>query len=134
VERCFQQQDSGSPLGVAAVSAKNVWIIGQAQDKQGRERGSIQHWNGKKWTVYHPIRNGDNQQLYAITAVSAKNIWVVGGDSNYDSVDGLINHWNGTKWASVSLPAGPDFLSDVAGSSANNVWVAGEEVFGDGGD
>ena len=129
-------------VGVAALSAKSLWIISRSLDLQGRDHGSIEHWNGKKWIAFSPTWDSSVERLYAIAAVSSRNVWVVGGNPSPSGGPSLVEHWNGSRWTRIAVPSDPtshlfgppDLLTDVAASSANNVWVAGETGFGDGGD
>jgi hypothetical protein len=53
---------------VAAISATNVWAVGNA----------IEHWDGRRWTQTATISGKTFAPLAAITAVSADDIWMVG--------------------------------------------------------
>jgi hypothetical protein len=55
---------------VAAISATNVWAVGNA----------IEHWDGRRWTQTATIGGKTFAPLAAITAVSANDIWMVGAD------------------------------------------------------
>ena len=121
-------------LGVAALSANDVWAVGWAQDPNGPQfvkRTLIQHFNGSTWDIVSsPNRSGDTlSQLYSVTAVSANDAWAVGSSLNGNLPSRtLIQHWNGTQWSIVSSPS-PDKqfneLRGVAAVSANDVWAVG---------
>ena len=104
--------------GVAAISAQNVWAVGE-----GSGSTLIEHWNGTKWGV---VTSPNMGQLTAITAISATNIWAVGGLSQT-----LVEHWNGVKWSIVRSPnpgtiAGEfNVLNSVTAVAANNIWAVG---------
>jgi len=103
--------------GVAAISAKNVWAVGQ-----GSGNTLIEHWNGTRWSV---VTSPNGGQLTAISAISATNIWAVGGLSQP-----LVEHWNGVKWSIVRSPnpgttSGANVLDSVTAIAANNVWAVG---------
>lgn len=103
--------------GVAAISANNVWAVG---DSSGNTL--IEHWNGSKWSV---VTSPNMGQLTAITAISATNIWAVGGIAQP-----LVEHWNGMRWSIVHSPnpgttSGANVLNSVTAVAANNVWAAG---------
>lgn len=121
-------------LGVAALSANDVWAVGWAQDPNGPQfvkRTLIQHFNGSTWDIVSsPNRSGDTlSQLYSVTVVSANDAWAVGSSLNGNLPSRtLIQHWNGTQWSIVSSPS-PDKqfneLRGVAAVSANDVWAVG---------
>jgi hypothetical protein len=107
--------------GVAAVSARNAWVVGQTASSGTL----IEHWNGTAWQRV-PSPSGPHSSLSHIAAVSARSAWAVGNSS---SGGALIEHWDGTAWklfrpgcCSASLALS---LSDVAASSARNAWVVG---------
>lgn len=81
----------GSELaGVAAVSARGAWAVGNAGIFTGRRSTLILRWNGSTWRQVPsptPARGG---VLDGVAAVSAASAWAVGG--------GLILSWNGTTW------------------------------------
>lgn len=127
--------------GVAAVSANNVWAVGNIErDPRSGIKTLIEHWDGKQWSII-PSPNvgmGDNV-LYGLTALSTENIWAVGHfDPSFDAnhvpkhwppSQAIIEHWNGSQWSLVSSPglgASDNMgLSAVTAISTNNVWAVG---------
>ena len=121
-------------LGVAGISANDVWAVGWAQDPNGPKyvkRTLIQHFNGGTWDIVSsPNRRGDTfSQLHSVSGTSANNVWAVG--SSHDGTlpsRTLIQRWDGTQWSIVSSPS-PDTqfneLRGVAALSANDVWAVG---------
>ena len=104
--------------GVSAISANNVWAVGQSSGNT-----LIEHWNGSQWSV---VTSPNMGQLTAITTISATNIWAVGGLSQT-----IVEHWNGVKWSIVPSPnpgtiAGEfNVLNSVTAVAANNIWAVG---------
>lgn len=112
--------------GVAAVSAGNVWAVGQAAD-----RNLTEHWTGSAWhkvAVPHP---GSFSRLHAVSAGGGA-VWAVGESS----VSSEVYRWTGSSWVAVGgLPSGSDSLDvqsldAVRVFSSTNVWVGGEDVGG----
>ena len=103
--------------GVTAISATNIWAVGQ--------RGNIpliEHWNGSTWSaVRGPIIFGS---FLGTTAISTGNIWAVGLATS----GALIEHFNGTKWSLVSSPNPSDnILRSVAYiPGTTSLWSAGD--------
>src|SRR5947208_337330 len=62
---------SGALNGVAALSANDMWAVGQ---------NSILHWDGSAWSA----SSFQSVALYGIAAISANDLWAVG-----DYGDGL---------------------------------------------
>jgi hypothetical protein len=142
--------DSGAELtGVAAVSASDIWAVG---DFSSWPTGQppvqtvtlIEHWDGTSWKRMtspnqESLHYGPNNELTGVAAVSASDVWAVGEyspdlcapascvpSSNYLSQT-LIEHWNGTNWKIVPSPnkGGNGHLNGVGVISASNIWAVG---------
>jgi len=121
-------------LGVAAVSERDVWAVGWAQDPNGPQyvkRTLIQHFDGSTWNVVaSPNRRNDIESvLHSVSAASAHDVWAVGSSHNGSLPSRtLIELWDGTQWSIVPSPS-PDSqfneLRGVAALSANDVWAVG---------
>jgi hypothetical protein len=107
---------SNDLLGVAAVSATDVWAVGSCAS------GPIsEHWDGTSWTYVgipyaHFARNYRNQedsQLSDVAATPAGDVWAVG---NFG-----FEHWDGEQWQL----AGPRRVGPYAISifSSEDIWV-----------
>src|SRR6266480_2021658 len=123
----------GSPFNnlrsVTAVSATNVWAVGQYDTSSGFHT-LVEHWNGSQWKVVAspnpPSREGT---LNGVDALTANNIWAVGFTTDMNGFSQtLAEHWNGTTWKLVASP-NPDSmingLSSLSAASANNIWAVG---------
>src|SRR6266567_3297398 len=65
--------------GVAAVSASDVWAVGEFINASNVNQTLIEHWNGHKWSVVpSPNVGTHNNELFGVTAVSATDVWAVG--------------------------------------------------------
>ncbi|MGH2518082.1 MAG: hypothetical protein ACRDHP_20760, partial [Ktedonobacterales bacterium] len=114
-------------LGVAVVSAKDVWAVGNSNAGQNT---LIEHWDGAKWSIVPSPSPGVNgNSLNGVVAVSATDAWAVGYQYNSSGIQqALIEQWNGTKWNVVSSPSpGPTIndLSGVTALSATDLWAVG---------
>lgn len=109
---------------VAAVSATDVWAVGESYPIHGPGGALIEHWNGTAWQVAaSPVVEG---AFFSIAAVSATNVWTIGG-----GVTGpLIEHWDGTSWQSVTSPAVDGYLTSISAQSASDIWVVGAQLNG----
>jgi hypothetical protein len=123
---------SGNMLnGVAAVSAGDVWAVGEICG-YGNMQTLTEHWNGSKWQVISsPRPDHDDSTLVGVAAASANDVWAV-GNYQVQSVyqwNTLIEHWDGVKWSIVSSPnvsgADKNFLNAIAVVSPTNVWAVG---------
>jgi hypothetical protein len=110
--------------GVAAVSANDVWAVGNSNTFV---QTLIEHWNGSSWSVVKSPSPGSGDDLRDVAAVSASSAWAVGYTFNGRSIQTLVEHWNGTSWQVVAGPpivTSPTF-SGVAAVSATDVWAVG---------
>ena len=129
---------NGSGLSaVAALSADNVWAVGQAGGgNQAASLGLIQHWDGHQWqSVAHPAPGGSSGvQFTAITAATPNDIWVVGMIGYGRNGTSVLEHWDGSQWRIVPSPSASSKFDLLSGSvtldaisavSANDIWAAG---------
>jgi hypothetical protein len=121
-------------LGVAAVSASDVWAVGWAGDPNGPpyvKRTLIQHFDGSAWSIVPSPNVPDDSlsELHSVSAVSANDVWAVGASHNGSFPSRtLIQHWDGAEWSIVPSPNPDDqvnALRGVAALSANDVWAVG---------
>jgi hypothetical protein len=113
--------DASLLLGVAAVSARNAWAVGEYGSKSfGDFSGKtlILHWNGRRWTRVP----GPAGVLLDITARSARDAWAVGTTR---AGGPLIIRWNGRAWHRVASPQGSGQLGGVAAASSRSAWAFG---------
>jgi hypothetical protein len=127
-------------LGVSAVSASDVWAVGDV-GKTGALRTLIEHWNGTSW-VRQMSPNGAYQEddsLSGVAAVSPSDAWALGSYSyaspRGQSVRTLIEHWDGTAWKIQASPSpgganNISALSAIAPASPSRAWAVGFVVYG----
>ncbi|MDQ2743108.1 MAG: hypothetical protein M3Z66_12550 [Chloroflexota bacterium] len=113
--------------GVTALSATNVWAVGDFLDNKFNAHAVIMHWNGKSWSGIQSPDRGPTSQLFSVSAVSANDIWAVG-----EGATPLTVHWNGTSWTEVPVPKIPNVpvsaFYGVAAVSSSDVWAVGTAV------
>jgi hypothetical protein len=132
---------------LSAVSAGDVWGVGQAVTPDNGGVALAEHWNGQSWSVV-PVRHAGNsnsaynrsEDLTSVDAISAGNTWAVGFYPRTAAVDNtpssmndstLIEHWNGTAWSIVAAPdASPsDNLNSVSADSSTDIWAVGGATY-----
>jgi hypothetical protein len=117
--------DSALLEGVAAVSARDAWAVGD--NDAGPHGGNLGktvllHWNGRTWRrVASPVAGAEGL-LENVAASSARNVWAVGVAGNGRM---LVVRWNGIAWRRVPVPQTPGDLTAVATTSPGNVWAVG---------
>src|SRR5712692_3172336 len=90
------------PLGVAAVSASDVWAVGTHGSSSGN-RALTERWNGSSWSIVKSPNAGTSfNSLKSVAVASTSDIWAVG---DYSSGEGyaqtLTERWNGSSWSIV---------------------------------
>lgn len=120
--------------GVTAVSATNVWAVGNYEDSSsGATDTLLEHWDGASWSqVTSPNVNdvyGSQNKLNGVTAISASNIWAVGFYRTPDispNHQALTMHYDGASWTIVSAPSpGPGVELNAVAAGGGNVWAVG---------
>jgi hypothetical protein len=114
-------------FGVAAVSANDVWAVGQFISGSSVQT-LIEHWNGTSWSVVSSPSAG---QLRGIAILSATDIWAVGSVLiNFSVFQTVIEQWNGASWSVVPSPnpsASENILdAATADQSSGQAWAVGE--------
>jgi hypothetical protein len=121
---------------VHAVSADNVWAVGQRLGGASPGQGLVEHWNGHHWTVLPlPASVTSSVLLDAVTATpDGRQVWVAGeADSPKGGGKPLVGHWvAGSGWNIPHLPAVPHGAnwSNLYGLAIDggSVYVAGTFV------
>jgi hypothetical protein len=103
----------GDLWGVTALSATNVWAVG---DTMGRPL--ILHWNGSGWRTVRPP--------------AGWSVWAVTNSPcpGCSSTQGGIYRWNGSAWKLAGRTGAPSSadaggLMAVAASSSTSAWAVG---------
>ncbi len=113
--------------GVTAISATDVWAVGQFQPNQITDRKPlILHWDGTQWTIVPNPDPGEGSELHSVAAVAANDVWAVG----FQSSSALLEHWDGTQWQLAAAPSVVyDQLMSVSMLSATEGWAVGDQIF-----
>jgi hypothetical protein len=116
---------------VSRVSATDAWAVGQFRNTTpGKDVPMVFHWNGSSWSNVAgiPDPGSSTTRLLAVKAFSTSDVWAVGFTTNAHR-ESLVLHWNGVSWSRITTPTGPQdtVLSDVSGSSTNDLWAVGSD-------
>jgi hypothetical protein len=112
---------SPSLEGLAAGSAKSVWLVGESLTSSGY-KGFVLHSKGSGFKPMKVKALALGSNLSSVSASSASNAWAVGTSTT----GALVLHYNGHKWAAVKIPtamASPA-PNQVSTSSPSNVWLS----------
>jgi hypothetical protein len=122
---------SGSLTSVAALSASDVWAVGQSD-----HRPLIEHWDGRRWVETVSAYTAVNSSLSGVAVTSPTNAWAVGAAlAKRNVLLNLIERWNGTRWQVVRGPQVPRYVTGLGGvtaTSGSNAWAVGSSDGSDG--
>jgi hypothetical protein len=108
--------------GVWGSASNDIWAVGGSEQCHGDT--VVLHWDGSSWSIHQDAinRNGLNK----VWGSSEDDVWVVTARTMGVGLQlyGSVSHWDGTGWSTAySRYYHP--LTDVHGSSAQNIWVVG---------
>ncbi|GAA4634005.1 hypothetical protein GCM10023196_073830 [Actinoallomurus vinaceus] len=108
---------------VAAVSAKDVWAVGD-ETVSGKYRALVRHWNGKTWKTLAVPSAVKGISLSHVAASSSTNVWVTGVDVR--SFQSYALRWDGRKWHTGPSHKAIEPISDaIAAIGKKDVWLLG---------
>jgi hypothetical protein len=116
---------------VAAISASDIWAVGQYYNSSNIYKPLIENWNGINWNIASSPNTGSSgDNLSGVTSVPSTSIVSSVGFYTISGIDQtLTEEWNGVGWSVVSSPnagSSVNTLSGVAAVSASNVWAVGQ--------
>jgi len=133
-------------FGVSLTSASDGWAVGNlvttVPNPQGGprlvvSRALAERWNGTSWQQVAMAQPATRHVLLqGVADLGSTDAWAVGflGDVAPETSSpsgGLVEHWNGTHWQIASTPgSSAETLTAVAGTSPDDVWVAGSMNLG----
>ncbi len=116
---------------VSLVSPSDVWAVGSVFDSTTQHYTStIQHFDGKKWSVVPSPHFATGDQLFGVKAIASGDVFAA-GESHSDNQKPLplIEHFDGIRWSVVPTPPikkGQTLtLGPIAAISPTDVWVTG---------
>jgi hypothetical protein len=99
---------------VDAVSANDVWAVGQQLGTQAPDQGLVEHWDGTQWSVVPlPLSTTGSVMLDGVAATS-NQVWVVGESDSPSGGLPLVETYENGAWETAKLPAD--------GSNWTNLW------------
>ncbi len=134
VARSQSPGTNGNTLSaITAISANDVWAIGNTNNSSPVTDTLIEHWNGTAWSTVQGQNPGkQSNDLSAIVARSPHDVWAVGSfNSAYSNQQAqpLIEHWNGTSWSTVASPNIGTTNTSLAAVGlvprSTNIWAVG---------
>ncbi len=123
-----------APLyGISAVSASDVWAVGEVSGAPLTENWSGSNWSSVALPAGPCSAFESDCVLTGVSGDSARDVIAVGdGIINSESAAGwvatpLAFHYNGLAWAAMTLPSGLPYnaLEHVAAFSPSDAWAVG---------
>ncbi|MBN1296054.1 hypothetical protein JXA80_04690 [bacterium] len=106
-------ETTGYQLGaIWGFRSDDVWM-------QTSTKGILYHFDGSEWALFD---TGLDHHFIGFWGAAADDVWAI-GDA------GVLLHWDGNTWTQEYLSH--SFLSDIFGTSANDVRAIGTIVVGD---
>jgi hypothetical protein len=122
-----KQGDSAQLTGMAAISANDIWVLGNAT-VNGIGGNLFEHWDGTAWTPHLVPLGGGHLAVGAASADAADDVWGV-GFSGLSSAQAstFVVHFNGTIWQTVPSPnvGKSSAFNGVVALAPDNVWAVG---------
>lgn len=75
---------------VTAISANDVWAVGEIGTNSGYEAPESLHWDGSTWSVMPTPGGSQSTALLGVAAVSSTDVWAVGESASAKKT--LIEH------------------------------------------
>lgn len=104
--------------GLAAVSADDVWAVGDAHGAP-----LAMHWDGVTWSIV-PVGGGTQAGLTSVAGTASGDVWAAG----FRGSRTLVEHWNGATWSMAASPNGPmdeSAFEGVAAFGSSDAWAVG---------
>jgi hypothetical protein len=74
-----QAADTNRLLGISAVSANDIWIVGYSKEKSSdRPRSMVSHWNGVEWSLVGVPQAQGGDSMYSVDALPNGEVFAVG--------------------------------------------------------
>lgn len=122
---------SDALYGVAALSANDVWAVGQDTPASGASRTLILHWDGSDWSRVKSPAPAGTSFLNGVSVTSTIDAWAVGHTEHGPkwAFHAFILHWDGKAWSRVKVSAlgKASALDSVSSVSARGAWAVGRD-------
>lgn len=121
--------DTGRDIlsSATAVSANDVWAVGEQQDRTGRFATLVEHWDGYRWSVVpSPNPGTTGNHFYSVAAGDHDDVWAVGQRNGDTSDEPLVEHWDGQHWTVVPTPGTTGAVLDGVAVRGGDVWAVGQ--------
>lgn len=120
---------SNSLYSVDAVTADDIWAVGQVRRFSYRFEGVVMHYDGAQWTEVTVPNLPQDSRLTSVSALTTNDVWAVGEASTTGSYyyETFTLHWDGSTWTRIPSPiiGYGSRLESVHAIATNDVWAIG---------
>ncbi len=109
------------PDSAAAISSKDIWVIGHAFNGKGPD--VLMHWNGHRWSKSRFPKQPIAGYPVNLTAVGPHDLWAAWSPAKAGEAEYLL-HWNGAHWSKVDFKSG-DSGYLFSGDGHGGLWIYG---------
>jgi hypothetical protein len=116
---------AGTIWGMAAVSAEDIWAVGN----NGPQTLTMR-WDGTRWSTVSSPNPGRNTNTLNAVAYGPGEVWVVGAQNDGEADKALAMRWDGARWNPVPIPSAGTILDTLYSVAATptGIWAAGSYV------
>jgi hypothetical protein len=115
--------------GVAAVSSRDVWVVGRYGTPANHPYLLLEQWNGSRWVTRKQRQTAAAGDFNAVAGSRRGDVWAVGRSlTPSGGSSALAMKWNGSSWASTPMPRltrTNGALTAVSADSPQDVWAVG---------
>ena len=125
------QFSTGSQLfNVKAISANDVFAVGESHSDSQKPFPLVEHFDGIKWSVVPTprLKKGQTVSLRGLAVISHSDFWVTGNGPATQPP--TLMHFDGQGFKNVRFPMPKAALGGLAAIAANDVWVVGSQPNG----
>jgi len=109
---------------IVALSASDVWAVGDVQPISGRQRAFVRRWNGRSWSAVRLPRRYSSANLSVVAGSSARNVWVFGSYDIGSRRHEFALRWDGS-WSRRGEWVSDSSVDAAAVITPRDVWVFG---------
>jgi hypothetical protein len=114
---------------VTAVSANDIWAVGEREGLDYVLHTLAEHWDGSTWSVVStPDAGTGDDDFFDVSKGPGTGVSAVGYSANSQGLtQTLIEQWDGTQWNIVSSPDPGTEFNQLWGITeiANTLWSVG---------
>ena len=111
-------------VGIAAVSAQDIWAVGTYRDIGGLYQMFVLHYDGQDWKVVPaPVLASEND-LHAVAASGPQQVIAIGARNDGILPGPIALLWDGVELKELSMPGN---VAGIVALAPSDFWAAGSD-------